>query len=235
MYKFSRITNSTESNNSLSIIFNAENEVACANYGGGTHCNDEKVATKLRVWGGRNVEEGSCARPSFIFNEEEEAGIFVIGFSGNPATVLDRSQNKVGSVYELSGLFLRDAFINELEDIAPAVISFMSDCKAEEGYTKAIVAFSPSHPYQEDVLSTAGAFKVTEDNIESILGINSLHPERFQFFEGQLQICSKWAEQGSEKVQHEAWHDSEACVSWNDTTMLVFEVSGQNIVVFDEL
>lgn len=233
MYSLSRITNSTESKDNLNIIFNPENEISCSIYGGGTHCNEEKVATKVRVWGGRNVDEDSCARPNFILTTEGvPVGISVIGFTGSKPTVTDNRTENKGSVYELSGLFIRDKFLNDLDAIAKTTKNFMQTCKADSSYTKAIISFNPSHPYQSELLLAAGAIKITSENLNSEFGENSFHPERFRFSEtGQSQECSKWASIEKGEVHHEGWHACEPCIQWSDKTILAFDVTSGNIIV----
>jgi hypothetical protein len=113
----------------------------------------------------------------------------------------------------------------------------MQTCKADDSYTKTIVTFIPSHPYQGELLLAAGAIKITSENVNSEFGENSFHPERFRFSEiDQLQECSKWAPKEEGQVQHEGWHECEPCTQWPDKTMLAFDIiSGNILVANDEL
>jgi|GEM_PF-3269313 len=235
MFSLSRITNNTESAENLATIFNPESIIACSYYGDGGHC-DRSVAGKVKIWGGRDVQDSSCARPNFILDEKGIAvGISIIGFTGSTPTVIDNRAETKGSVYEMSGLFIRDTFLNDLDAIAIESKKFMEECKADEGYTKAIATFSLSHPYQEDVLLAAGATKITAKNLEFELGNAPFHPERFQFSEAdQLQECSKWSSEEG-KIEHDAWHASEPCIAWADKTMLAFDVLGEAIFLGAEL
>lgn len=226
----------------LNKIFNSTNIIACANYDDGTHCSPARTAKKIDIWGKRGddaVSENQCMLARIINVDSEPAAMFNIGITGN--TVIDRTQTTDHSVYEASGLMVRDNFLkNEKAAIVGAVKDFMRKCKADEGYTKVLITFSPTHPYQESFLSDAGAVKLTTENIVvDKLGSNSLHPERFRFEEGQLQQCSTWSK-GLEKVLHEGWGYSDPCASWTNKTAYVFDivpdiVGDQHIYVKDDL
>ncbi len=222
------------SKDALNMIFSSENLIACANYGGGVHCNPERTTLKINLWGKRGdeaVSENQCMLARIINVDSEPAAMFNIGKSGN--TVIDRTQGIDHYVYEISGLMIRDKFIYNNE-IAEAVKSFMSTCNVDAGYTKVFSTFLPTHPYQEDFLLSAGAIKLTSENINDKLGSNSLHPERFKFEGEQLQECSKW-DANLGKISHEGWADSDPCVLWAEKTAFVFDIVGSHINITDEL
>ena len=222
------------SRTALSTVFDLENIVACANYGGGVHCNPERTAAKVNLWGKRGdeaVSEDQCMLARIISVDGEPAAMFNIGKTGN--TVIDRTQANDGSVYEISGLMVRDKF-QDNQEIADSVKAFMSTCKVDEGYTKVFSAFLPAHPYQEGFLLSAGAEKLTAESIVNNLGNNSLHPERFKFEDEQLKECTKW-DATLAKVSHEGWADSDPCVAWTDKTAYVFDIAGGHIEIKAEL
>lgn len=216
----------------LSTIFDPENIVACANYGGGVHCNPEKVAKKIELWGKRGdeaVSEDQCMLARIISIDAEPAAMLNIGKPDSPATVIDKTQKTNQFVYEISGLMVRDKFQGNAE-IANAVKDIMSTCKVDDNYTKVIATFSPIHPYQENFLLSAGAVKLTTENVISVLGNNSLHPECFKFEGAQLQECSRWDE-ALAKITHEGWDDSEPCIEWLPKTACVFNVVDGHIEI----
>lgn len=232
MHSISVLGNNTISSDNLKVIFHPENAIACANYGGGTHCNEVSISRKLNIWG-KNSEgksDNSCVAAKIFSVDSEPAGLFNIGFTGNPATVKDIKGNS--SVYEFSGLIVRDKFIESgLSEISTAVKDFMRSCEAGEGYTKAIVTFAIDHPYQQDFLTSAGGIIATKDNIEQELGINALHPERFRFDGEQFQECSQWNREST--ISYEGWHDSSPCSKWSDKTMMLFGINEGKISSFD--
>lgn len=214
----------------LSTIFDPENVVACANYGGGVHCNPERTALKINLWGKRGDEassEDQCMLARIISVDAEPAAMFNIGKTGN--TVIDKTQANEGSVYEISGLMIRDKFQDNRE-IAVAVKNFISTCKVDDGYTKVFGIFLPDHPYQENFLLSAGAVRLTTENVANLLGSDSLHPERFQFIGEQLQECSEY-DKNATKSSHEGWDDSAPCVAWTNKTAVVFDVVDGHIEV----
>ena len=231
----------------LNKIFNSTNIIACANYDDGTHCSPARTAKKIDIWGKRGddaVSENQCMLARIINVDSEPAAMFNIGITGN--TVIDRTQTTDHSVYEISGLMVRDEFLKydklavaEFTEIAGAVKDFMRTCKVDDGYTKVFATFLPTHPYQESFLSAVGAVKLTTENIVDKLGSNSLHPERFKFEGEQLQQCSTWSK-GLEKASHEGWADSDPCASWTNKTAYVFDIvpdiaGDQHIYVKDDL
>lgn len=219
----------------LSAIFSPENAIACANYGGGSHCNEARNAAKLKIWGKRGDEnpENSCMVAKIIYVDGKPAGLFNIGKSGTPPTALNKIGTEVGFVYEFSGLVVVDEFLkSELQNISSILHDFMHTCAVDTGYTKAIVTFATDHPYQKEFLLAAGGVEITQANIEKALGANSTHPERFTFEGEQFQECSKWAPAGTEKIVHDGWHDSEPCLEWTAKTAMVFDVDNGLISSF---
>jgi len=221
----------------LSELFNEdENPIACANYGVGDHCNTARVVAKVEVWGarGEKASEDDCMVARVLKMDSKTVAMFNIGVTGTPPTVIDRANNN-GAVYELSGAFVKDSyfangFLNNT--IASDLRKIVSNCKAGEKYTKAIVTFNPKHPYQEKLLSSAGFAKITQENIDTILGQNSFHPEKFKFKEEQVLECI--AKEGG-LVSHINWHDSKECTKWVEKTMMVSEVSDHHFQPYDEL
>ncbi len=233
------IKSNTQSESMLRELFDKKvNPVACDNYGGGKHCNESKVKAKVEVWGARGdkASEDDCMVARVLKIDSKPVAMFNIGVTGNPPTVIDRAHDN-GAVYELSGSFVKDSYFSDgflNNTIASDIRKIVSNCKAGEKYTKAIVTFNPQHPYQEELLTSAGFAKLTLENIKAILGSNSLHPERFQFVDKQVNECITWSTKPTQ-VGHKDWHDSRPCVEWTEKTMMVSEVSAQHFQPYDEL
>lgn len=233
------IKRDTQSKTMLTELFDKKaNPIACANYGGGNHCSEARVTAKINMWGvrGDNAQEGDCKVARILTIDSKPVGMFNVGVTGNPATVIDRAHGG-SSVYELSGAFIKDSYFSNgflNGAIASDIRSIISNCTAGEKYTKAIVTFVPEHPYQGELFASAGFAKLTLENVDSILGQNSLHPERFKFVDEQVNECITWSSTSTE-VEHKNWHDSKPCVEWTEKTMMVSEVSAQHFQPYDEL
>jgi len=227
-------TTSPESLEALGQLFNStSNPEACKIYGGGGHCdNPTRNKAKQNLWGprGDNSKDGQeCKLPIFLGD-----GVLInIGVPGG--TVIDRSNGSNDNVYEI-GLFVADRyFLNGLnESVSEAIRNILTNCRAEDNYTKTIATFAPSHPYMEGFLVGVGASVLTESNMLNLLGENSLHPERFKFDDGAFYECSKWDQDGSE-VQHDGWNSSDPCIEWMPKEMVVFEHSVSWRIASDEL
>jgi hypothetical protein len=226
------------SKEALGIIFNPENVIACANYGGGDHCNEKRSQAKVDIWGARSEGKSAdeCMLARVINIDSEPAAMFNIGKTGTSPTVIDRTSDREGSVYEFSGLMVRDQYFAEGLDprISEAVKGFMQNCHADSQFTKAIVTFSPTHPYQEGFLLAAGGTVLTDVTIKSKLGDNSMHPERFKVEDGQFYECTKW-DSSLAKIEHTDWQDSDPCVAWAPKIGMVFDISDGSIVTHSEL
>lgn len=218
----------------LATIFDPVNEISCAAYGGGGHCNPTRVTAKINFWGKRGDDaansQDSCALAKIVYVDSEPAAMFNIGFSGNTPTVLDKTTATPHLVYEFSGIFIRDAFINNTE-VSVAVKSAIANCKAGEQYSKVFTSFSIAHPYQKEFLVKSGAIELTTENIESLLGSNSLSPGKFKLEDQKIMECTKW-DKASPRIQHDnGWSDSEQCEVWVEKSFFIFNIHDQAIEV----
>ena len=190
------VKNDTASKEALSSIFNAtENPIACANYADGTHCTEARIDAKINIWGKRAEGKAgdACMVARIVHVDGEPAAMFNIGATGSPPTVIDKThEGTKGSVYEFSGLMVKDKFFQLDQGIARAVMNVLSTCKTDEGYTKAILSIAKDS-HEKNFLIFAGGIELTKENITSQLGENSLHPERFKLENGQSYECSKSA------------------------------------------
>lgn len=68
-----------------------KNPIACANYGGGVHCNKNKIDIKLDRWGNDNLKknETNCLGAKIIEDDGKPVALFNIGTPGTPPTVKD--------------------------------------------------------------------------------------------------------------------------------------------------
>ena len=218
-YSTTVIRTTKDSEDLLKHIFNPDNAVACASYGGGVHCTAEKVSTKIKVWGPRGDNSllgEECKLARVISIDSEPVAVFNIGVPGR--TVIDITEGKNASVYEI-GAFVVDEFLYN-SNVSSAIRQVLARCKTEDNYTKTIATFAPTHPYLEELLKSAGGVVVTSDNVETLLGDNSLHPERFKFDEtGTFYECSKW-NTGS-PVEHDGFNLSDQCINWILKKMVV--------------
>jgi len=234
------IKTDTESKYALSALLNSRsNPISCQAYGGGAHCDNEaRTGKKVELWGGRGdkAQDNECKLAFIVFYNKEIAAFFNIGVPGTPSTVKDKSSqsNTYGEVYESSGLFLADKYIegNIFQEIAARVKEHVQKCSADTSFTKLIATFSTEHPYQENFWISSGAVKITGDNLLKTLGNNSLHPERFKI-EEDLYECNKWDDPESQKISHEGWHDSHQCIGWTAKEMVALNVLENHIYVSD--
>ena len=226
-----------ESKNALFTLFDSSNSPTfCSSYGSGTHCdNPERTTKKWTLWGGRGEQnpESVCNLARIIYMSDNDdnllpAALFNIGFTGNPPTIIDKTNGTNGGVYEFSGVFIAEEFIPKILQIAVAIDHHLHSCQASAGYTKAFVSFKPDAPYQADLFSAMGGTVLFEDNYLAELGENSMHPERFKFEDGLLLECVKW-DQSSTPEHHEGWHDSDPCIDSIPKTAFVFDISGGHI------
>lgn len=230
-YTMQTIKQDSSSRDALISIFDPKNKEACENYGGGTHCNTTRVEKKVQIWGarGNDAKENDCMVAKIIFSDDKPVALFNIGKSGTPPTIIDKTKDKDGSVYEFSGLMVIDEYFhNGLNtDISATVKNFINSCDASPNYTKAFVTFSPTHPYQKDFLGEAGGEILTEKNLAKLLGDNSFHPARFKFENSQFYECSKY-DQSVEPIEYDNWHPSNPCAEWAEKTAMVFNVSSDH-------
>jgi hypothetical protein len=235
---FQIVKQDQSSRDNLLKLFNpTENPEACKDYGDGKHCTETRVDTKVRIWGGRgeDKDELSCYTARIISINEEPIAMFNIGITGSSPTVIDKSGIHAGKVYDFSGLFMYDALALNFDlknEISESLRFYMKECIADKGYSKAIITSTSEN--QIEFMSKSGGIKLTPDNIASLLGENSMHPERFKFENGQFLECRNW-NQSQAKISHKDWHDSEPCSEWGQKEMIVFNVADGHIQVHDEI
>jgi hypothetical protein len=224
------IKHDEDSLNHLNQLFNSTmNPVFCAVYGGGTHCdNPERSEAKARTWGDRATDEAvihkECALARIILENESKIPLAMlnIGYTGNPITV-KATKNAKSGIHEI-GLFISDqVFENGNESIRNGVFSqlksILTTCHAETGYETAIGTFAHDHPYLQDIAKNFGADLVNESNVKSLLGSNSLHPERFSFKDNKFHECTEWHK--TDATTHEGWDSKNLCTSWTQKEMIV--------------
>ena len=224
---FKIIKNNDESKNLLNQIFSSANSPkSCAIYGNGKHC-EKGVEGKLNLWGGNRGDDDTsngneCKLARVLMIDDEPAVLFNIGVTGTSPTVIDRTIDPNGNVYEFSGIFIVDKYLDQKKLISDSIGSMANVCKADDGFTKAFLTIKKEHPYQKDIFLGFGGKELTCDNYVELLGENSFHPERFKCEDGKFKECTSW---GSEKVQHPGWHEYDNCTNFIEKTAFVFDMS----------
>lgn len=183
------------------------NPIMCSLYAGGGHCdNPVRNTKKIDLWGPRGDKEevgvNLCKVTKYYETDKKVIGYFNIGDTA--ATVKDVI-NK-GSVYEFSGFFISDKYLeveNEKvikvnKEITDATQKFLSECTNGEGanYTKAFVTFVPTNYMNYEFFKSIGAQEINCHNYKDILGENSINADRLQCKEGE----EHFYEGGIEKV-----------------------------------
>ena len=254
------IKNNQDSKELLEKIFDsANNPISCKSYGSGNHC-EKGVEGKLKLWGNRgdNSDENNCKLARVIIIDDEPAALFNIGLTGSSPTVSDRTiyeytsssfvnnfLNKIenflsnissyyftkNNVYEFSGVFIADKFLDRKDSISGAIGNMANICKAEDGFTKAFLTTKKDHPYQKDLFIGFGGKELTCNNYVELMEENSFHPERFKCEDGKFKECTSW---GSQKMQHKGWHESDNCVDFIEKIAFVFDMN-QGHFNFDHL
>jgi len=218
------IKNNQDSEELLKQIFDSTNNpISCKNYGNGNHC-EKGVEGKLNLWGNRgdNSDENDCKLARVIVINDEPAALFNIGLPGSSPTVIDRTIRSNGNVYEFSGVFIADKFLDKKDSIVNTIGSIGDVCKADDGFTKAFLTIKKDHPYQKGLFVEYGGKELTCDNYAELIGKNSFHPERFKCEDGKFKECMSW---GSQKIQHKGWHESDNCVDFIEKTAFVFDMN----------
>jgi hypothetical protein len=244
------IKNNQDSKELLEQIFNfINNPISCGSYGDGKHC-EKGVEGKLKLWGGRgdNGSESDCKLARVITIDDEPAALFNIGLTGSSPTVSDRTiceytsspfvngvLNKIenflsnvsshyftkNNVYEFSGIFIADKFLDKKDSISNSIGNMANICKADDGFTKAFLTIRKDHPYQKDLFLGFGGKELTCDNYTELMGENSFHPERFKCEDGKFKECTSW---GSQKIKHKGWHESDNCDNFIGKTAFIFDI-----------
>lgn len=218
-----------ESRVALNTIFDPENIQACENYGTGDHCNSDRVAMKIELWGKRGEDDKNPLKCHLIFKDGDPTAMLNIGVPGNPPTVIDRRESSEGKVLEMSGVMVRDMYLADPE-MGNAISSVLAQYQAP-GFRKAFLTFKVGH-IQQAMLAEAGAKELSADNLTQELGDNPIHPERFKVEDKKLLECTKW-DSSVEKVSHDGWHDSYPCVDWVEKTAMVFEIGESGYIQSD--
>ena len=176
------IKNDQDSKELLEQIFDSTNNpISCKSYGNGDHC-EKGVEGKLKLWGNRgdNSSKSDCKLARVITIDDEPAALFNIGLTGSSPTVLDRTTDSNGKVYEFSGVFIADKFLGKKDSISDVIGDMANICKAGDDFTKAFLTIKKDHPYQKDLFVGFGGKELTCDNYIELIGENSFHPERFK-------------------------------------------------------
>jgi hypothetical protein len=181
---------------------------------------------KLKLWGGRgdNGSESDCKLARVVTIDDEPAALFNIGLTGSSPTVSDKTISKFtqNNVYEFSAVFIADKFLDKKDSISNSIGNMANICKGEAGFTKAFLTIRKDHPYQKDLFLGFGGKELTCDNYTELMGENSFHPERFKCEDGKFKECTSW---GSQKIQHEGWHESDNCVDFVEKTAFIFDIN----------
>lgn len=244
------IKNNQDSKELLEQIFDSTNNpISCKSYGNGNHC-EKGIEGKLKLWGNRgdNSIESDCKLARVITIDDEPAALFNIGLTGSSPTVSDRTiyeyisipfvndaLNKIeaflsnissyftkNNVYEFSGVFIADKFLDKKGSISGAISNIANICKADDGFTKAFLTTKKDHPYQKDLFIGFGGKELTCENYVELIGKNSFHPERFKCEDEKFKECASW---GNKKMQHKGWHESDNCIDFVEKTAFIFDMN----------
>lgn len=151
----------------------------------------------------------------------------------NPLLLAQHGALPFGSVdefYTTTG----DSFIDETQKLRAVFKNlqdfFRTPCANEGMSRKAIVTYSVTNALQEKLwehyyqVESLDHLKVTQASQEELLGLSSLHPDRFQVTETGVQECTQWDKEVVTRHDPALWHDATACTNWVDKTMLVLDL-----------
>jgi hypothetical protein len=127
-----------------------------------------------------------------------------------------------------------DGLLDQTQKLRAVLADFQdflrTPCSDEGMSRKAIVTYAVTNALQEKLwehyyrVESLDHLKVTQASQEELLGLGSLHPDRFQVTETGVRECTQWDKEVVTTHDPALWHDATACTHWADKTMLVLDL-----------